>query len=134
MFIEKKKRSNPWLDKRTDVLKKTIRSRKEGCYVYIWLTKDLKTIVIDAGSRDEEGDRDEMHWAHDESMDPKEAKMRQLAFWLNMSLLELVVEMTSVKKKMIAILKERKKHGEEKERVNQRVKDLVQRPRHIDEL
>lgn len=126
MSSAKKKRSNPWFDKRNDTFKKTIRNRKEGCDIYIWVTNELRTIVMDAGSRDEEGDRDQMQWWAKESMKLETKKMKDLAFWLNMPAKELLVEMKSLKGEMKAILKERKIHGEEKRRIAKRVKDLVQ--------
>ena len=122
--IPKKKRPNPWHDKRNDIIKKTIRNKKEGCDVYIWVTNELSTVVIDAGSRDEEGDRDEMRWASNES--PYSKKMHQLSFWLNMPIEELIIEMKSVKDEMKKVLKEREDRGKEKDIVNKRVKDLVQ--------
>jgi hypothetical protein len=122
----RKKRDNPWYDKKNGILKKTVRNRKEGCDIYVWVTSDLTTIVMDAASRDEEGGRDEMSWNRRESMALDNKKIGALAFWLNMSRRDLVGEMKSMKSAMRAILKERVKHDKEKERTNQRVKDLVQ--------
>lgn len=130
----KKKRDNPWHDKKNDILKKTVRNRKEGCDIYIWVTSELRTIVMDAGSRDEEGDRDEMRWSAKESMAKDSPKIKALAFWLNMPRHQLLAEIKSVKSGMKAILKERMRHGKEKERANQRVKDLVQAQRTTNEL